>query len=93
NQPQLPNAVPPVFNDRITLSVIVWFCCCPLIGILAILKSFEAKTRYINGDYAGAEASARTAKKLSHAAIICGLILYSVTISVTVVDIVIITKN
>jgi hypothetical protein len=45
----------------------------------------QARNLYTAGDYAGAVAAAQTARNLSYAAIICGLIIYPLIIVLRVV--------
>ncbi|XP_028402653.1 putative transmembrane protein DDB_G0267530 [Dendronephthya gigantea] len=81
-QPQIATGVPPVVNTHLILSIIACVCFSPPIGIFAILKSSEAQRRYMVGDYVGAVASARSARNLSIAAIICGLIIVIIIVTI-----------
>ncbi|XP_046856846.1 transmembrane protein 91-like [Xenia sp. Carnegie-2017] len=82
NQPQ-PAAVTtmiPVVNDNMGLSIFACLCCCCPIGIFAIIKSCEVRNLYVAGDYAGAIASAESAKKLAGISIGIGMFFYVVSI-------------
>ncbi|XP_046858831.1 AT-rich interactive domain-containing protein 1A-like [Xenia sp. Carnegie-2017] len=86
NQPQ-PTVVAttiPVVNDHMILSIVAFLCFCWPIGLVAIIKSLEARNRFAAGDYAGAVTSAHTARNLSSIAIVCGIIIYIVVIVVEV---------
>ncbi|XP_046856826.1 trafficking regulator of GLUT4 1-like [Xenia sp. Carnegie-2017] len=79
NQPQTSAIMVPVVNDHLVLSI---FSClfCPIwpIGLVAIIKSLEVRNLYVTGNYAGAIASAETARKLAGISIGIGIALYVV---------------
>ncbi|XP_046858834.1 transmembrane protein 233-like [Xenia sp. Carnegie-2017] len=81
NQPQPSAIMVPVVNDHLGLSI---FSClfCPIwpIGLVAIIKSLEVRNLYVAGDYAGAIASAESAKKLAGISIGIGMFFYVVSI-------------
>ncbi|XP_046856839.1 cysteine-rich and transmembrane domain-containing protein WIH2-like [Xenia sp. Carnegie-2017] len=79
NQPQ-PAAVTTMIPDHMGLSIFACLCCCWPIGICAIIKSSEVRNLYDTGDYAGAIASAESAKKLAAISIGIGMIFYVVVI-------------
>ncbi|XP_028402658.1 uncharacterized protein LOC114525485 [Dendronephthya gigantea] len=86
NQPQVvTSTVIPVVNDQMGLAIFACLCCCPLIGLIAIVKSSESRSRYVSGDYVGAVSSAQSSRNLSYAAIVCGLIMIPLIIVLRVV--------
>lgn len=55
-------AIGPTINNYLIPSVLVTLCCCLPFGIVAIIYAAQVNTKLSVGDYAGAEASAKSAK-------------------------------
>lgn len=52
-------------NNNLVLAIVTTVLCCVPLGIFAIIKAAEVNGKWSRGDYAGAQASAATAKKVS----------------------------
>ncbi|PIK41572.1 putative proline-rich transmembrane protein 1 [Apostichopus japonicus] len=52
-------------NDYLGFAIFVTICCCLPFGIVGIIKATEVRSRFISGDYQGAEDSSRSAKNWS----------------------------
>ena len=52
----------PAINNYLVPSVLVTICCCMPLGVVAIIFAAQVNTKLAAGDYAGAQASAKTAK-------------------------------
>jgi hypothetical protein len=59
-----PGVLPigPAINNYLVPSVLVTLCCCLPVGVVAIIYAAQVNTKLSVGDYAGAEASAKSAK-------------------------------
>ena len=55
------------------------FCCLP-VGIVAIVFTIVANSRLEDGDVKGARSASKTAGMLINVAIICGIVLFGVSI-------------
>ncbi|XP_072017788.1 interferon-induced transmembrane protein 3-like [Amphiura filiformis] len=67
-------------KDYLIWAVLATIFCCPVCGIVAIVKNSEAKTMYAIGNYSGAEMAAQNAKKWSKWSLIAGLIILALVI-------------
>ena len=67
-------------NDYLILSVIATFVCNTILGIVAIIKSFQVNSRWDEGDYVGAEEASKSAKRWAIASIIVAAIFYTILI-------------
>ncbi|XP_071853316.1 uncharacterized protein [Apostichopus japonicus] len=63
-------------NDYLGFAIFVTICCCLPFGIVGIIKATEVRSRFVSGDYQGAEDSSRSAKNWSCAGLVTGLILF-----------------
>lgn len=61
-------------NDYLGFAIFVTICCCLPFGIVGIIKASEVRSRFLSGDYQGAEESSRAAKNWSCAGLVTGLI-------------------
>lgn len=64
SQPAMPMASQPPNNNLVWAILTTILCCLPF-GIVAIIKAAEVNSKWAQGDYAGAQASADAAKKWS----------------------------
>jgi len=62
--PDYPAALIQNIRDYLVESILVTLFCCPLLGIIAIVYSVQARTKKSVGDYTGALAAANIAKTL-----------------------------
>lgn len=84
-QPQAPNTqvVPP--NYLVWSILVTLFCCIPG-GVVAIVYSTQVSSRFLQGDYEGANASSRNARKWAIISAVAGAvigIIYAIIIAVT----------
>jgi len=67
--PGVPYSQPPFAaqppNNNLVFAILTTILCCLPFGIVAIIKAAEVNTKWAQGDYAGAQASAEAAKKWS----------------------------
>ena len=52
-------------NNYLALSIITTLLCCQVFGIIAIVYAAQVNTKYIAGDYIGAEKASKNAKTWS----------------------------
>ncbi|XP_059161986.1 uncharacterized protein LOC131945031 [Physella acuta] len=71
--------------DHTTLAVMSAICCCPLIGLFAVMKALDSRTALANNDIPLAMTRAQEAKRLSIITIICGAVVCIVAVVVVVV--------
>ena len=64
--------IPP--SNYLALSIITTLLCCQVFGIIAIIYAAQVNSKYVAGDYAGAERSSRYARNWSFAGIGIGLL-------------------
>jgi len=64
--------IPP--NNYLALSIITTLLCCQVFGIISIIYAAQVNSKYVAGDYAGAERSSRNARNWSIAGIGAGLL-------------------
>ncbi len=62
-------------NNYLALSIITTLLCCQVFGIIAIIYAAQVNTKYISGDYDGAERSSKNARNWSFAGIGVGLLI------------------
>ena len=84
-QPQTPNGqvMPP---NYLVWSILVTLLCCLPGGIVAIVYSTQVSPRFLQGDYEGANASSRNARKWAIISAVAGAvigIIYAIIIAVT----------
>lgn len=84
-QPQAPNGqvMPP---NYLVWSILVTLLCCLPGGIVAIVYSTQVSSRFLQGDYEGANASSRNARKWAIISAVAGAvigIIYAIIIAVT----------
>ena len=84
-QPQTPNGqvMPP---NYLVWSILVTHLCCLPGGIVAIVYSTQVSSRFLQGDYEGANASSRNARKWAIISAVAGAvigIIYAIIIAVT----------
>ena len=84
-QPQTPNGqvMPP---NYLVWSILVTLLCCLPGGIVAIVYSTQVSSRFLQGDYEGATASSRNARKWAIISAVAGAvigIIYAIIIAVT----------
>lgn len=84
-QPQTPNGqvMPP---NYLVWSILVTLLCCLPGGIVAIVYSTQVSSRFLQGDYEGANASSRNARKWAIISAVAGAvigIIYAIIIAVT----------
>lgn len=85
-QQPVPLTNPP--NDYFCYSIFVTICCCFIIGIFAIMKSWECRTATTNGNRPVAEQKSQEARKLAHIALGVGIASIIICIIVIIVKIV-----
>jgi len=61
-------------SNYLALSIITTLLCCQVFGIIAIIYAAQVNSKYVAGDYAGAERSSRYARNWSFAGIGVGLL-------------------
>jgi hypothetical protein len=78
--PQAPIYMPPAGNPPKMPSTYLWqaivvtiLCCLPF-GIAAIVNASRVQSRFLNGDYTGAEAASRNARDWSIWALVTGIV-------------------
>ncbi|XP_072051096.1 interferon-induced transmembrane protein 1-like isoform X2 [Amphiura filiformis] len=74
NQVMLINASQEPSNDHMIYAIIVTMFCCFPCGIVALIRSFDVRRRFMAGDIAGAETAIRESKKWSLAGLVSGII-------------------
>lgn len=84
-QPQTPNGqvMPP---NYLVWSILVTLLCCLPGGIVAIVYSTQVSSRFLQGDYEGANASSRNARKwaiISAIAAAAILAIYAIVIAIS----------
>ena len=84
-QPQTPNGqvMPP---NYLVWSILVTLLCCLPGGIVAIVYSTQVSSRFLQGDYEGANASSRNARKwaiISAIAAAAVWVIYAIILAVT----------
>src|SRR6188474_1925282 len=83
--PQPYEAAPQPPNNNLVLAILSTVLCCLPLGIVSIVKAAEVNSKWAQGDYAGAQASADAAKKwafISGGVMIGGAVLYLLFIAV-----------
>lgn len=71
NQTFNTNAQP---KNYLVESILVTILCCMPLGVVGIVFASQVNTKYVAGDYAGAEESSKQAKKFMTWGIIAGVI-------------------
>lgn len=61
-------------SNYLALSIITTLLCCQVFGIIAIIYAAQVNSKYIAGDYVGAERSSKNARNWSFAGIGAGLL-------------------
>ena len=69
---------PPKIDNYLVPSILVTFCCCLPLGIVAIVFAAQANSKLAVGDYAGAQDSARNAKLWTWIAFGAGLLSWGI---------------
>ena len=64
--------IPP--SNYLALSIITTLLCCQVFGIISIIYAAQVNSKYMAGDYAGAESASRNARNWSFAGIGAGLL-------------------
>ncbi|XP_072182116.1 uncharacterized protein [Diadema setosum] len=77
-------------NDYLAFAIFVTICCCLPLGIVAIIKSMDVRSRYTAGDMNGALEASRSAKNWSVAGLVIGIILEVIAIIIIIVYFVVI---
>ncbi|XP_030848864.1 proline-rich transmembrane protein 1-like [Strongylocentrotus purpuratus] len=67
-------------QDYFTFSLFVMLCCCLPLGIFAIVKSGDVKTRAAMGDLSGARLASTEAKRYAWIGCIIGIIMWAIGI-------------
>lgn len=63
-------------NDYLTLSIFATICCCLPIGVVALIKASEVRSKFNDGDFAGANESSKSAKKWGIWGVIAGILMW-----------------
>lgn len=61
-------------NNYLVPAILVTFCCCPPLGIVAIVFAAQVNSKLAAGDIGGAQESAKNAKLWTWIAFGCGLL-------------------
>jgi hypothetical protein len=64
----------PAMNNYLIPAIVVTFCCCTPLGIVAIIFAAQVNSKLAAGDVAGATQAANNAKMWSWIAFGCGLL-------------------
>ncbi|XP_041466109.1 proline rich transmembrane protein 1B-like [Lytechinus variegatus] len=64
----------PMPDDHFIFALLVTIFCCLPLGVVAILKSVNVKTRYNAGDFTGAEQASKGASKWAKIALVTGIL-------------------
>ncbi|XP_071485960.1 uncharacterized protein [Diadema antillarum] len=67
--------VQPMPDDNLQCAIFVTLCCCFVFGLIAIVKSQEARRLHMAGDTEGARRAASTSRSLSTCGVVVGLVL------------------
>ncbi|XP_071851760.1 proline-rich transmembrane protein 1-like [Apostichopus japonicus] len=63
-------------NDYLTLAIFATLCCCLPLGIVALIKAGEVRSKFSDGDMAGASESSKAAKKWGIWGVIAGIAMW-----------------
>jgi hypothetical protein len=66
--------------NYLALSIITTLFCCQIFGIISIIYAAQVNSKYMSGDYAGAESASKNAKNWSLAAIALGVLAILITL-------------
>ncbi|XP_071488608.1 uncharacterized protein [Diadema antillarum] len=67
--------VQPMPNDNLQCAIVVTVCCCFLFGLIAVVKSQEARRLYMEGDTDGANKAASTSRACSKLGVVVCIVL------------------
>ncbi|XP_071955315.1 proline-rich transmembrane protein 1-like [Antedon mediterranea] len=67
-------------NDYMSYAIIVTICCCLPLGLIAIIRSSQVRSRFDNGDLQGARLSAKSSRRWSIAGVVLGSLCYLLSI-------------